>query len=297
MLLFIIMKKNFAIVFGATGNMAFALANVLIGLKKHSPSLNADIIVFEQGISENDKNLIDSIYPCNFYKYIFPSNNPEFSVDCLNRFTHLSFSRYECFRLLDKYKNILWLDIDILIKKDISEILDYNESGIALVLDGSPVKVNFTQEIPNYELERKMCNAGIMFINDKLENNNKIADWCYKKTMELAPYLTFADQGIINIMLQEFNLDVQRLSLKYNCHPGFKTASNACILHTFCPEKFWNYYNNQEWNENYNKWIKMGGSPYAGKRISPIDKFFQKRNLPNPLRNPRSFVKNLLASK
>ncbi len=265
-------KQELAIVFGVTGNMAFALGNVLMGLKKHNPDLNEDIIVFEQGISEKDKNLLSSIIPCNFYEYQFPFDNPEFSADCLNRFTHLSFSRYECFRLLDKYKNVLWLDIDILIQRDISGILDY-------------------------DLECGMRNAGVMFINDKLENNNEIADWCYKRTMELAPYLTFADQGIINLMIQEFNLEVQELNLKYNCHPGFKRAPDAYILHTFCPEKFWNYYNNKEWNEDYKEWLKMGGSPYTGKRVSSVHKFFKERSLPNPFRSPRNFVKHFFANK
>jgi len=297
MVLFMIMKKEFAIVLGATGNMAFALANVLIGFKKHNHVLDADIIVFEQGISEKDKNLINSILPCQFFKYKFPAQNSDFTEDCLNRFTHLSFSRYECFRLLDKYKNVLWLDIDILIQGDISGILDYTESGIALIQDGSKVKVNFTQEIPGYDLECKMRNAGVMFVNDKLENNNEIADWCYKKTIELAPYLTFADQGIINIMLQEFNLNAQKLSGYYNCHPEYKKAPDAFIIHTFCPEKFWNYYDNQEWNDNHRKWIKIGGSPYTGKRISPLSKFFKERKLPNPIRSPRNFVKHFLANK
>jgi len=106
-------KKNIAITFGITGNYAFALGNVLIGLKKHSPNLNADIIVFEQGVSEKDKILLNSIIPCNFIQYKFP-DDIFLTNDTLKRFSELTFSRFECFKLLGQYKNVLWLDVEVL---------------------------------------------------------------------------------------------------------------------------------------------------------------------------------------
>ena len=111
------------IVFGATGNMAFALGNVLIGLKKHSPDLKTDLIVYEQGISDKDKNILNSILPCDCRKYKFPYPG-YLANETLNKFSELTFARFECFNLLDEYKKVLWLDIDTLIKSDISGLFN-----------------------------------------------------------------------------------------------------------------------------------------------------------------------------
>lgn len=101
-------KKELAIVFGSTGNMVFALGNMLIGLKKHNSELKADFIVYEQNISENDKNLLKFIISCDFKKYQFPKKDI-LTEDTLKKFSELSFSRFECFNLLKEYKNVLWL--------------------------------------------------------------------------------------------------------------------------------------------------------------------------------------------
>jgi len=288
-------KKELAIVLGATGNMAFALANVLIGIKKYSPKINADFIVFENNITELDKKLLNSIFPIKFIDYKFPLAAEKFDIGTLERFTLLSFSRYECFNMLNEYKNVLWLDIDLLIKGNISTILNYTNSGLSLYLDGGKVEENFTVPIDSYDMKKNYYNAGVMLIDDTLPEYEKITGWCYQKTLELAQYLTFADQGIINIMIQEFKLTVNPLSFKFNCHPGLKkNLKTAIILHSFCSEKFWNFYNFKEWNENYIKWIKRGGTPYTGKKTGVIERFFTERNLPNPLTRPRPFFKRLL---
>ena len=124
-------KKELAIVLGATGNMAFALGNALIGLKKHNPNLIADIIVFEQNISKKDKNILNSIVPIKFINYEFPVKGV-LKKDTLKKFSELTFSRLECFKLLDEYKNVLWLDIDILIQQDIQQLLNEKSTGISL---------------------------------------------------------------------------------------------------------------------------------------------------------------------
>ena len=60
-------KKELAIVFGITKDLDFALANVLIGIKKHFSYKNKfDIIVYHDGLSEEIKSMLSNIYPCDF---------------------------------------------------------------------------------------------------------------------------------------------------------------------------------------------------------------------------------------
>jgi len=249
-------KKNLAITFGITGNYAFALGNVLLGLKKHNPDLDADIIVFEQEVSEKDKSLLNLILPCKFIQYKFPYD-VFLTKDTLKRFSELTFSRFECFKFLNQYKKVLWLDVDILVCQDIQQLLDEHSTGISLA-SGDEKASDFEIEIddiPHY-------NAGVMYLQDNLPNYEILREWCYNKTQEYSTHLKCADQGIINLMIKEHNLNVHWLHWRYNYTPAYGEGSNVVIYHSFCPEKFWDYWNFKEWNENNEEWIKMGGSQH-----------------------------------
>ena len=107
-------KKSKAIVLGATGNVTFAVGNVLLGIKRHSPNFQGDFIVLNKDMSDNDKEVLTEIYPCRFVDYEFPQLK-EYDNPYLYGFTTLTFSRYEIFSWLDEYEAIAWLDIDTLV--------------------------------------------------------------------------------------------------------------------------------------------------------------------------------------
>jgi len=305
-------KKQQAIVVGATGSWAFAVANVFMGIKKHSPNLidDTDFIVLEQGINEQDKKLLNSIIPCIFKAYKFPLNELKIKhPENYNRFSEMTYSRYECFKMLDEYKKVVWLDVDILIQNDISDLFNYaDETGIAFCKEGDNMHWLFTKEwerVEKYDLNVPNVNAGIFVISDKLNNYRNIADWCYKKTIELCDILFLVDQSILNIMFQEFNLKVKYFDIKYNHpFPRIKDTSHACIIHTVDYKKFWNYYKNKEWNQNNEEWIKIGGTVYSGKKINKFGDFFLKKiyypivhNRPDPIRHPKKFIASFFKDK
>jgi lipopolysaccharide biosynthesis glycosyltransferase len=289
------MKKELAIVMGATSNMAFALANVILGLDSNLSDKNFDIIVFNEAIEEKDKTLINSILPCKFIDYDYPSDEYNTTDFKHLRFTKITYSRYECFDLLGEYENVLWLDIDIVINRDLWPLINECSKSVGFCEVNAPVSINFNREIENYDMNRNYFNAGIMLLKDSFPNFENMKKWLYKKTNELSPYLYCPDQGILNLMFQEFNLEVYNIGAKYNCYPRDTKTKEPAIIHTYCPEKFWNFYSNSEWNKNYKKWIKMGGSPYTGKKAGIIEKFFKTKfpEAPNPFKYPKGFVKYL----
>ena len=127
---------------------------------------------------------------------------------------------------------------------------------------------------------------------------SKMKDWCYKKTKEYGKHLVCADQGIINLVFQEFKVKITDLDEIFNCHPEKTIVNDAVIIHPYAEEKFWNYYYNfKEWNNNYNNWLKLGGTPYKGKRANILDKVlikFKKKYMPaapDPLRHTGKFIK------
>ncbi len=292
-------KKELAIVFGITPNLTFALANVLEGLKEHFKGNIDEVIVYHSGIIDNDKKLLNNILPCVFIDY-----KPFYEYKKLNEygkinFSNMAFSIYECFSLVSNFKKVIWLDIDILIQDDFSEIIE-SDKHLSILQNNIPNSSNFSEPIEGYDMEIPIYGTGTVVFNNSIKNPEELTKWCYSKSLELAEKLIYPDQGIINLLLQEFNLDVEPLDMAiYAGHPSHKKyLKNAKIIHAYSPMKFWNYWNMSAWNKHYKKWIKQGGSPYIGKKYDSLEKLWLKytNNAPNPIKQPRKFYKQLFSN-
>jgi len=287
-------KKNLAIVFGITSNITFALANVLIGLKKHSPNLADEIIIYHDGIKEKDQNLLNTIFPCRFLFYEFPiKDKSDFDPFFFDQFSSMAYSRFECFKLLDEFKKVMWLDVDILIQKDISSLLNLTNDGIGM-LEGGFIKHNFKEPIQGFNMEKIGFMTGTIIFTDEIKDYNRITDWCYEKLLEYSQSLYLPDQAIFNIMLEEFNLEAKGIDKKVYCvHPIEKEVKEAVIVHAYRPKKFWDCFRMKEWVKNDKIWNKMGGTSYKGKKCSFLIRWLEYHfpGSPNPFKKPRPFVK------
>ncbi len=290
-----IIKKELAVVLGATANLSFALFSTVCDLKKYL-NKNFDLIIYHKDIPEKEQRFINNVIPAKFIEYDIDSLDVR--NKSLNRYSRLAFSRYECFNLLDEYKKVLWLDIDIIIQKKLDSLVNMELELGMWRNDIHKNSFNFTQNPPGYEMESNYFNTGVLLITDKLKHYRKLKNWCYQKTEEWGPTLVCPDQGIINMMVQEFDIEATKLDEIYNCHPEKEIINNAVIIHPYAEEKFWNYYYDfEQWNGNYKKWLKLEGTPYKGKKANFIDKFkiqFKKKYLPeapDPLRHTGKFIK------
>lgn len=286
-------KKQTAIVFGITKELTFALANVILGIKKHSPSLADKIIVFHDGISTKDKEILTNILPCRFIDYEFPIKDKQnFDPFFFNQFSSMAYSRFECFDLLNEFKTVIWLDVDILIQKDISGLLKYSETGLG-ILPGDLLKHNLLEPIEGYDMNRLCYWTGTIIFTDKIRDYDKMRDWCYEKLQTYASKLYLPDQAIMNLLIMDFDLKVMEIDKDIYClHPMVKNFKNAVIIHSYRPKKFWDCWKIKEWDENYKQWLKMDGSPYTGKRYNLIYRWIEKHypSFPDPIRKPRKFV-------
>ncbi len=256
------MKKRCALVFGITNNYMFALANTLIGLKKNNSVFWDDIIVYIDEISEQQKNSINKILKVNFLEINFDSYN-NLNTKAIQKYSVAAFYRYECFKLLDDYETVIWNDVDILIKGDISGLQNYgNESGFAATrtMGNFNIEANFKKLILKYNMFDKLYNSGIMVLKDNLKDYKKMFNWCIQKTNEYLKILNWPDQGIINLLIQEFNINVDLIDIdKYCCHPSqLDKLKQASIVHAYGDEKFWNNSKLRnmfpKWQENELEW-------------------------------------------
>ena len=296
--------KNTAIILGATGNLAFALGVVLKGLKKYNAALLAesDVIIYYQQMDETARNALNKVVPCTFIPYKFPHMD-NMQPHVLRDYGEMTFVRYECFRYLKNYQYVLWLDADILIQGDISGMRQVVRHGIGFRREyyDERVRVNFTSDIPGYDMQAPHFNAGIMAISQALTpDKDQLSDWCYEKTAQISEHLYYPDQGILLLLCQHFKLTIDTLPEMYNCEArrNHFALKKAALVHAVGHRKFWKYYYFDKWYQFYKEWVRETGM--VCENNSPI---FKKYGLlqyplfqvaPNPQKYPVKFLTYLL---
>lgn len=260
------MKKKIALLLCSTGNEAFAVGNVIIGAKKYLfQNLSAqdyDIIFLTDKLESEDENAIKNIFPriiIEIYKSPFSKNM--LNLRELNHFSSFTYARFEAFNLLERYEKVFYVDTDIVIQKDISEIINIETPlSISYFANKMPVSGNFTKEnidlVKDYDLNKVSIIAAVFLINDKLNDYQIMTKWCYEKAEE---YKT-NDQSILNLLIQEFNIETHDLTESYGAYPTSNISKDAHIIHAIGPAKFWRGTYNKEWEENNKIWIESGGN-------------------------------------
>lgn len=298
------MKENLAILCCITGDFGFALANLLMGLQRHSPDLADRIMVYHDGMVEADEKLLAAMGPVEFRYYEPPVPLPEGQVP------PISFARLEGFKLLKDFANVLCLDVDLLIRGDISGILDFRESGIALRTEPAALSSQFgpgiheLKEAEGVDMSPNFYNTGVMLLSDRLEQPDQMADWIYALVSRAPDDLwNYFDQSALNLMLPVFNVKVSPLPARFHnmiCRDDrsfYDLSKDSLIVHTITRYKFWNFWRFPEWDRRYQDWLQMGGSShpavekhfvsYVVCRLADFWKRLKKRSRPyrHPWRN------------
>ena len=255
-------NRQLAVVMGVTPDFAFAAAAVLQALRRFPPSGDFDVILFHSGIGEKDCRLLSAILPCRFVRYRFPEPLRErIGETVLRNFSELTFSRYECFALLEEYERVVWLDADLLIRGDTSELPDLCLSGIAMALERKPLRINFRGEIDGVDMERPFFNTGIFVLSRVLPGRESAREWLYEATARHAEQLVMADQGILNLWLLDQGVEPDGILPHFNWFRHIPGGGKAKILHTVGHRKPWTDFRDRTWNGDYLRWIAEGGTP------------------------------------
>ena len=306
------MTKPYAIFFSSNPRFLFSLAVCLLSLKEKSPLLvsQADILIYHQGFTPQDQHLLSSIIPCRFVEYRFAVETDFDNINFKN-FTQLAFARYEIFDLLDHYQKILYMDVDTLIGGELLPIVEKNgnQSGIAMCKDQqknlSLISKNFTNPLPEYDMTVPCYNSGVMIFSQLLRERKQMRMWCYHKTAEWLENLVCPDQGVLNVLLQEFKILVEELPDTCNCLPSnakYLNKKNTSVLVYHCAGgglRFWSYTWFGPWQNFYKQYLEMGGKAHQEPE-HPWLKFIKKYHLqrfsffdrsPDPQMHPTRFLK------
>lgn len=253
---------------------AFLIGTVLIQIKENTNNIDKAII-YHSGLTEAEMQRLNRIMPCIFVNYKCPLPEKLFKLESFAKFSPLMFARYEMFKYLKDFERIMYIDTDILIQKNINELIyEADKTGFAMISESafdnsySSLDINatnFRSPIFKYKMDSILYCSALIVINRSIGNWEKYPDWCYSKTEEFAKKLNLPDQGILNLFIQEFDIKVKSISSsKYALYPKHgRDCSNASILHSWGSRKFWNsWYLFQKypmWNEYYKKWVNLGG--------------------------------------
>ena len=261
--------KKVTLVMSGTANYAFAIANVLIGLQRHSPNFIDRVVIFHMGIPENDQECIKKIIDCEFIPY-----EPEVLLNLpqtksIKRFSIASFAIYEIFNVLESSDYVLYLDGDVLIHRDISHILSFGP--VALRLSGRRLASALGAPPPEgIDGTQRTGNTGVVLASNQIPFKG-LTDLCYEKTVEYWESNALADQGILNLALALKGISISHLPRIYNCKIDDFLRPDQIITHQITTKKFWSHglvnFFAPEWMINNSIWLSLGGSPYGGKVV------------------------------
>lgn len=265
-------KKSLAFLIACTDNLTFAAGNVALSLNKYLRDIEYECVVIHRPISARDESVLREIPNVRMLPFDFSAEFIEVMMARMpgaSRFRAgnalMTFTHFEVFRLLDEYRVVAWLDTDISIQADISNIVDFAPFGITADTPFS-VTNNFSRQIDGYDLSVPGYCAAVIVADDSLPYR-AIYEWCYSKSMEHADALVNADQGILNLALQEFSISPKIMPLDvWQCRPDRPTAIQAKIVHFGHKRKVWNdeviSHAYPEWYRMHKVWQKRGGSDF-----------------------------------
>ena len=262
--------RNTLLVMAATGDFLFAAGNVLLGLKKYSPNMFDHIIIYtDDTAKECDKKALSKIFDVEFKIYDFQLDSEE-DKKRLSYYSNMPYARFEMLTYLNEYNKVIWFDSDFLITGDVIGLLDYGDkTGFSMAIDlypypkGHSINAFFVKPVPGYDMSAKAYASGLVIFSNKLQNPLELRDYLYKKINQYSSYTKYAEQGILHLMAQDYNIEIEEFpKLIYHAFPD-DDKSNAKIIHLLGGEKPWNTYMYgayDEWYDNHKKWIELGGS-------------------------------------
>lgn len=259
-----------ALVTGGTRDDVAPMAVFAINIRNTNRELFDELVIYHDGIREKDQRLINQIFPTRFIKYEYPykSNNDE----VVSYFSHMVFCKYECFKLLEDYDEVVWSDYDVLVQKSLREIctIDYHSKIVSQNFLTCDVKLKsmlyrdiINKEILDYDLEEDGICTPIFTLSKSLSRYMEIYDWCYEMTEKWDDDLYLPEQCIFSLAVQKFDIKLNKFPFdKYACLPK-DAVGDEVILHAAGQPKFWNGLDNDIWNEMYSEWLRMGGTRYS----------------------------------
>ncbi len=218
------MKKT--VVFACDDNYAKYLAVTMASLiANFDKEKDLEIIVFDAGISNQSKEKLSRLKNDKTVIH-FIEIDPQIFADYPLTIEHISVATYFRLKLpslLSNYRKVVYLDVDILVNKDVSPMwdIDIHTKAIAAVQEpyGKVVSKEYHEKIGIQDSNHKYFNAGILVMDlEKLRASN-FEDRVVSYLEKYKGNIEYQDQDILNAVLQG---NVEYIHPKYNYIPSYR---------------------------------------------------------------------------
>jgi hypothetical protein len=172
---------------------------------------------------------------------------------------------------------VIWSDYDVVLLKNLSELVvpPGNKANLKLLMTEDSAMGSFMDTIKKVDMSKYnpkgvgICSS-LFVLFDALNDYMRYYDWLLEKTKEWGKYLYCPEQAVMDMLLQEFNIDASNLEGNVYCvHPVHHTITEETkILHAYGQPKFWSGLKNEIWEDNYRKWVAIGGSKIRERTLS-----------------------------
>lgn len=247
--------KNFLPIVLTCDDKYFKYANVVITslIKNSNPKINYEINIISEYISSENQKIAEeyiSKYE-NFTLRIIILENIDTSKFFLNSYMSAStYYRFYIPEIFKDYERILYMDCDVIVDADISELMTMDFEEKLAICCSSPYIYNIVKRGGNdiYTLDYfqnilkmpnplEYFNAGVMLYNLKKMNEINISDKFFEAIDEIEKPL-LQDQDILNSVLSR-NGGVKLITNKYNMTKTFKITPNRLLFNAVLRKLGW----------------------------------------------------------
>lgn len=206
--------------FSVSGDYANHLGVTLYSIAKHHPNQSLDVHILSEDISRDHKENLEKLaasYPTltlhliNVEKYSL--NNIQLSDDGL---PHSAYYRFLLPDLLPDIDKVIYLDVDILVKKSIVSLWQTDISKVSL---GVIKEIDMYATSPDYPAsigltdQHHYFNSGVLVMNLKKMRKEQSVFKLLETTKQYSSKLRYGDQDILNMVFKD---DILLCDYSYN---------------------------------------------------------------------------------
>jgi len=255
---------------------------MLCSVLKNNQNHNICIHLLHHALSEKSQELISNMvqrFGAKIYYYDVDINQLS-RVSIAEYHPNLSIATYFRFFLPslldDSIKKVLYLDCDVIVLKDVSDLflIDLDGYGVAGVKDVTPGSDKHRQFM-GLELDDRAFCAGVLMINLEYWRKNKSEECMFRYASEMSGKLIMEDQDVLNYVFRKHWF---QLPYKYGYTPMsiasldksqkyadiFEYVFSPSIIHYAAHVKPWLDIRIPD-DQYYWKYVKLSGYPHPAK--------------------------------
>lgn len=254
------------LVTGGTLDDVAPIAVFVMNVLQNNRHLFDEIIIFHNGIKKKDQEILKKIANVRFLLYDY--NPPNRNDEVISYFSPMVFCKYECFKLLEEFDEVIWSDYDVVIRRNLDEFCKKSDYPFHLLECDSSLRSMFYTDYKNniidkYDIDKPGICTPFFLISKDIGRYMDMYHWCYEMTDLLCDDLYLPEQCVFSLLVQEFDLECAYYSFdQYACYPSDEKGGEF-IIHAAGQPKFWNGLYDENWQKLYYEWIASGGSKYS----------------------------------